>query len=84
MIQNGSFLRRSVASRKHTIISRWKNLVLDGGLAQNIVNAILTIQPKGEYNRIEQVVITDNEIKTCCYDSLEENKLGMQYIQKKM
>ena len=28
---------------------------------------------------IEQVIITDNEIKKCCYYSLELIKLGIQY-----
>ena len=32
---------------------------------------------------IEQVVITDNKIKKCCYYSLELIKLGIQYIKNK-
>ena len=30
---------------------------------------------------IEQVLITDNKIKKCCYYSLELIKLGIQYIK---
>ena len=30
---------------------------------------------------IEQVIITDNKIKKCCYYSLELIKLGIQYIK---
>ena len=30
---------------------------------------------------IEQVIITDNKIKKCCYYSLELTKLGIQYIK---
>ena len=30
---------------------------------------------------IEQVIITDNKIKKCCYYSLELIKLGVQYIK---
>ena len=34
-----------------------------------------------EVENIEQVIITDNKIKECCYYSLELIKLGMQYIK---
>ena len=30
---------------------------------------------------IEQVIITNNKIKKCCYYSLELIKLGIQYIK---
>ena len=36
-----------------------------------------------EVEKIEQVVITDNKIKKCCYYSLELIKLGIQYIKNK-
>ena len=36
-----------------------------------------------EVDNIEQVIITDNKIKKCCYYSLEILKLGMQYIKNK-
>ena len=36
-----------------------------------------------EVEKIEQVVITDNTIKKCCYYSLELIKLGIQYLKKK-
>ena len=36
-----------------------------------------------EMENIEQVLITDNKIKKCCYYSLELIKLGMQYIKNK-
>ena len=35
-----------------------------------------------EMGNIEQVLITDNKIKKCCYYSLELIKLGIQYIKK--
>ena len=35
-----------------------------------------------EMENIEQVLITDNKIKKCCYYSLELIKLGIQYIKK--
>ena len=31
----------------------------------------------------EQVIITDNKIKKCCYYTLELIKLGIQYIKNK-
>ena len=34
-----------------------------------------------EVENIEQVIITDNKIKKCCYYSLEILKLGIQYIK---
>ena len=34
-----------------------------------------------EIENIEQVIITDNKIKKCCYYSLELIKLGIQYIK---
>ena len=34
-----------------------------------------------EMENIEQVLITDNKIKKCCYYSLELIKLGIQYIK---
>ena len=37
-----------------------------------------------EVQHIEDVVITDNKIKKCCYYSLELIKLGIQYIKNKM
>ena len=36
-----------------------------------------------EMKNIEQVLITDNKIKKCCYYSLELIKLGKQYIKNK-
>ena len=36
-----------------------------------------------EMENIEQVLITDNKIKKCCYYSLELIKLGIQYIKNK-
>ena len=36
-----------------------------------------------EMENIEQVPITDNKIKKCCYYSLELIKLGIQYIKNK-
>ena len=36
-----------------------------------------------EVENLEQVVITDNKIKRCCYYSLESIKLGIQYIKNK-
>ena len=36
-----------------------------------------------EVENIEQVIITDNKIKKCCYYSLELFKLGIQYIKNK-
>ena len=36
-----------------------------------------------EVEKIEQVVITDNKIKKCCYYSLELIKLGIQYLKNK-
>ena len=36
-----------------------------------------------QVENIEQVVITDNKIKKCCYYSLEILKLGIQYIKNK-
>ena len=36
-----------------------------------------------EVDNIEQVLITDNQIKKCCYYSLELIKLGIQYIKNK-
>ena len=36
-----------------------------------------------EVENIEQVIITDNKIKKCCYYSLELIKLGIQYIKNK-
>ena len=36
-----------------------------------------------EVQHIEDVVITDNKIKKCCYFSLELIKLGIQYIKNK-
>ena len=36
-----------------------------------------------EMENIEQVLITDNKIKKCCYYSLELIKLGIQYIKHK-
>ena len=36
-----------------------------------------------EVENLEQVVITDNKIKRCCYYSLELIKLGIQYIKNK-
>ena len=36
-----------------------------------------------EVQHIEDVVITDNKIKKCCYYSLELIKLGIQYIKNK-
>ena len=36
-----------------------------------------------EVEKIEQVVITDNKIKKCCYYSLELITLGIQYIKNK-
>ena len=36
-----------------------------------------------EVENIEQVIITDNKIKKCCYYSLEILKLGIQYIKNK-
>ena len=35
-----------------------------------------------EVENIEQVIITDNKIKKCCYYTLEL-KLGIQYIKNK-
>ena len=32
-----------------------------------------------EVEKVEQVKITDNKIKKCCYYSLELIKLGIQY-----
>ena len=32
-----------------------------------------------EVEKVEQVIITDNKIKKCCYYSLELIKLGIQY-----
>ena len=37
-----------------------------------------------EVENIEQVIITDNKIKKCCYYSLEFIKLGNQNIKNKM
>ena len=36
-----------------------------------------------EVQHIEDVVITGNKIKKCCYYSLELVKLGIQYIKNK-
>ena len=36
-----------------------------------------------QVENIEQVIITDNKIKNCCYYSLELIKLGIQYIKNK-
>ena len=36
-----------------------------------------------EVENIEQVIITDNRIKKCCYYSLEILKLGIQYLKNK-
>ena len=36
-----------------------------------------------EVEKIEQVVITDNKIKKCCYYSLELIKFGIQYLKNK-
>ena len=36
-----------------------------------------------EMENIEQILITDNKIKKCCYYSLELIKLGIQYIKNK-
>ena len=36
-----------------------------------------------EVENIEQVIITANKIKKCCYYSLELIKLGIQYIKNK-
>ena len=36
-----------------------------------------------EMENIEQVLITDNKIKKCCYYSLELIKLGIQYIKNR-
>ena len=36
-----------------------------------------------EVEKIEQVVITDNKIKKCCYYSLELVKLVVQYFKNK-
>ena len=36
-----------------------------------------------ELENIEQVIITDNKIETCCYYSLEILKLGIRYIKNK-
>ena len=36
-----------------------------------------------DVEKIEQVVITDNKIKKCCYYSLQLIKLGIQYIKNK-
>ena len=36
-----------------------------------------------EVENLEQVVITDNKIKKCCYYSLELLKLGIRYIKNK-
>ena len=36
-----------------------------------------------EVEKIEQVVITDNKIKKCCYYTMELIKLGIQYIKNK-
>ena len=36
-----------------------------------------------EVENIEQVIITDNKIKKCCYYSLELIKLGIRYIKNK-
>ena len=36
-----------------------------------------------EVHHIEDVVITENKIKTCCYYSLALIKLGIQYSKNK-
>ena len=36
-----------------------------------------------ETEKVEQVIITDNKIKKCCYYSLELIKLGIRYIKNK-
>ena len=36
-----------------------------------------------EIENIEQVVITDNKIKKCCYYSLEIIQLGIHYLKNK-
>ena len=36
-----------------------------------------------EVENIEQVIITGNKTKKCCYFSLEILKLGIQYIKNK-
>ena len=36
-----------------------------------------------EVENIEQVIITDNKIKKCCYYLFELMKLGIQYIKNR-
>ena len=36
-----------------------------------------------EVQHIEDVVLTDNKTKKCCYYSLELIKIGIQYIKNK-
>ena len=37
-----------------------------------------------EVEKVEQVMISDNKIKKCCYYTLQSIKLGIQYTKNKM